>query len=425
MTPAYEFLDATPDFRGLAVAVGVGLLVGLERERRHGNDGIEHVAGIRTFALLAVVGVVSSWLGVVAQAMVLFAVASLAVIAYVRETSGDRGLTTEVAMLAITLLGMLSTPYPEWSAGLGVLVAVLLAAKTTMHRFSRQVLTAGEVRDGLILAAAVLVVLPLLPEKAFGPAELFDLRKLWLLLVALLAIGMLGHVCQRLLGARAGIPLAGFFAGFASSTSATASFGQSVNDGLIDHRTGVGSALLANLASLLMFIGMIGGLAPHLLVASLWPLAATAITLLLSAMALLWRREVATDAERAAVEVSSGAFRLGHAALLALAIFTITVIAGAMNHWFGSAGALSTAMIAALAEVHAAGASIAQLAAADSIGMDRATLGLVMVLAASFLAKGVVSALSGDRRYAWRFCTSLGLALVLAVASLFLPPLSF
>ena len=158
MTPAYEFLDATPDFRGLAVAVGVGLLVGLERERRHGNDGIEHVAGIRTFALLAVVGVVSSWLGVVAQAMVLFAVASLAVIAYVRETSGDRGLTTEVAMLAITLLGMLSTPYPEWSAGLGVLVAVLLAAKTTMHRFSRQVLTAGEVRDGLILAAAVLVV---------------------------------------------------------------------------------------------------------------------------------------------------------------------------------------------------------------------------------------------------------------------------
>ncbi|MCB1566004.1 MAG: MgtC/SapB family protein, partial [Xanthomonadales bacterium] len=145
MTPAYEFLDATPDFRGLAVAVGVGLLVGLERERRHGNDGIEHVAGIRTFALLAVVGVVSSWLGVVAQAMVLFAVASLAVIAYVRETSGDRGLTTEVAMLAITLLGMLSTPYPEWSAGLGVLVAVLLAAKTTMHRFSRQVLTAGEV----------------------------------------------------------------------------------------------------------------------------------------------------------------------------------------------------------------------------------------------------------------------------------------
>ena len=412
----------TPNFVAVAVTVGIGLMIGIERERARSGDDDGHPGGIRTFSLVSLAGLLAAWVGPYMQLAGFLGVTALAVAAHLRSRATDHGLTTEVAMPVTFLLGSLTTQAPAWTAGLGVLVAVLLASKNTMHRFSRQVLTAAEVRDGLILAAAVLVVLPLLPEQPFGPAGLLDLRRLWLLLVALLAIGMLGHVSQRLLGARAGVPLAGFLAGFASSTAATANFGQRVRDGVIDGRIGVASALLANLASLLMFIVIVGGLAPRLLLASAWPLATAATALLVSAQLLLWHqpREPA-DVRRELADVGSGAFRLRHAALLALAIFAITVIAGAMNHWFGAAGAMTTAIIAALAEVHAAAASIAQLAATDSIGMDRAVLGLLLVLAASFVAKGVVAALSGGRLYALRFCSSLGLALLLAGATLALP----
>ena len=413
----------SPGFLAVAVCIGIGLMIGIERERARSGEDDGHPGGIRTFTLIALLGMLSSWLGTAMLLAGFLGVTALAVAAHVRSRSPDLGLTTEVAMPVTFLLGAVTTLQPAWAAGLGVLVAVLLAAKSSMHHFSRKVLTASEVRDGLILAAAVLVVLPLLPEQAFGPADLFDLRRLWLLLVVLLAIGMLGHVCQRLLGARAGIPLAGFLAGFASSTAATASFGQNVRDGVIDCPTGAGSALLANLASLLMFIGIIAGLAPRLLMASLWSLGLAALTLLLVALPMLWRPAPADGKSMGvgAVAGNSGAFQLGHAALLALAIFAITIIAGAMNHWFGSAGALTTAMVAALAEVHAAAASIAQLAAGDSIPMERASLGLVLVLAASFVAKGVVAVISGGPAYAWRFCSGLGLALLLATAGFFLP----
>ncbi|MEZ5484617.1 MAG: DUF4010 domain-containing protein [Lysobacteraceae bacterium] len=414
---------ATPGFLAVAVTFGIGLMIGIERERARSGDDDGHPGGIRTFTLVSLLGLLSNWLGSAMLLAGFLGVTALAVAAHVRSRSPNLGLTTEVAIPATFLLGALTTTQPAWAAGIGVIVAVLLAAKSSMHHFSRQVLTTAEVRDGLILAAAVLVVLPLLPEQAFGPADLFDLRRLWLLLVVLLAIGMLGHVCQRLLGARAGIPLAGFLAGFASSTAATASFGQKVRDGDVDPAAGAGSALLANLASLLMFIGIIGGLAPKLLVASRWSLGMAAASLLVVALSMLRRRGVADEDPQGgnAVAGDSGAFRLGHAALLALAIFAITVVAGAMNHWFGSVGALTTATVAALAEVHAAAASIAQLAAGDSISTGRATQGLVLALAASFVAKGVVAAISGSRAYAWRFCIGLGLALMLAVAGLFLP----
>jgi uncharacterized membrane protein (DUF4010 family) len=98
----------------------------------------------------------------------------LAGLAYWRRPGDDPGLTTETALLSSVLLGGLSVTRPGLSAGLAVVVAVLLSARTPLRRFVRAVLSEDEIMDGLIFAAATLVVLPLLPDKPMGPYDAFN-----------------------------------------------------------------------------------------------------------------------------------------------------------------------------------------------------------------------------------------------------------
>ena len=120
----------------LAVALGIGLLIGAERERRKGEGPSRSPAGIRTFTVASLAGVISFIVG----GEVLLAVATAGVIiltavAYWRAHEDDPGLTTEIALIVTALLGGLSMQQPALAAGLAVTVAVLLAARTRLHRF--------------------------------------------------------------------------------------------------------------------------------------------------------------------------------------------------------------------------------------------------------------------------------------------------
>ena len=99
-------------------------------------------------------------------------------------------------------------------------------AKQPLHVLVREKLSEQELHDGLLLAGAALVVLPLLPDGPVDPWGVLVPSRLWRLVVLILAVGMAGHIALRMVGARWGLPLAGFFAGFASSTAAVAGFGQ-------------------------------------------------------------------------------------------------------------------------------------------------------------------------------------------------------
>ena len=109
---------------------------------------------------------------------------------------------------------------------------MVLATKGGMHRFSRELLSQHELYDALLLAASALVVLPLVPDRAIDPYGVINPAMLWRLVVLVMAIGAIGHIALRLVGARHGLPLAGFFAGFASSTAAVAGFGTRVRQTL-------------------------------------------------------------------------------------------------------------------------------------------------------------------------------------------------
>src|SRR5665811_67612 len=214
-----------------AAAVGIGLLIGAERERRKGEGASRSAAGIRTFMIASLSGGVSLALGGVPLLAIAFlGVAGLCAIGYMRTEEKDPGLTTETALLLTVLLGGFALKEPVTASALAVTVAIALMARTRIHHFIRDVLSEEELTDALIFAAAALVVLPLVPDRYVGP----------------FSAG--GHLAVRLLGPRFGLPLAGLASGFVSSVATIASMGaRARKDPLISRPAAAGAVLSLSL----------------------------------------------------------------------------------------------------------------------------------------------------------------------------------
>lgn len=150
----------------LAIATGTGLLIGAERERRKGCGPQRGAAGVRTFALAAFAGALSSYLKSEALLVAVVAAAALfSAVAYHRRPHKDPGLTTEFALPVTVFLGALTMQNPLLAAGLSVVTTILLAARERLHLTLKNLLSEQEAHDALVFLAATLVILPLAPVR--------------------------------------------------------------------------------------------------------------------------------------------------------------------------------------------------------------------------------------------------------------------
>ena len=401
--------------KGVMTALGIGLLIGAIRERH----SAEPMAGLRTHALVAIVGVVSMQLGMGAYIAAVLAVGALAVAGYMRNDPDDLGLTGEVALLVNVSLAGLAYTDQVLATALGVTAAALLQAKRQLKNLSRNIITEQEIKDGLLLLAAALVVMPLLPTEALDPWGVLRPRTIWKIVVLVMGTGMLGHVALRMVGARWGLAVAGFFAGFASSTAATASFGARVKADSKVLMAASSAAILANLASLLLLLAVVWSASPELLLSLAWPMGAAVLVLVVNAAFGL--RSASGQAE---VEDEGGhnAFKLSHAVLIAAIIGGVSLVAAWVRHTFGDTAAIAAAMLAALTELQAAAVSIAQMNTSGSMPTSYAQWGLIGILTTSGLAKSVLGFVSGGPRYGLRVSTALvGMVLAAATVQWMLP----
>jgi uncharacterized membrane protein (DUF4010 family) len=197
----------------LAVALGVGLLLGVERERRKGEGLDRAAAGVRTFALVAFLGSLSIVIPVPGLPILVGAfVGTIAIVSYARTSSTDPGTTTEVAFMAAYLLGMLTQSAITLAASLGVVITIVLASRDRLHEFVSDMLTEDEFHDALLLGAVALVVLPLVPDVGIGPFQAFNPFTTWRFVVIVMLANSAGYLAQRILGAGVGLPIAGFSA---------------------------------------------------------------------------------------------------------------------------------------------------------------------------------------------------------------------
>ena len=378
----------------LLTALGIGLMIGVVRERTQPPHLLP--AGTRTHALVALLGSIGWLLSPWVFIAVLLAVTALTVTAYHASVKDDPGLTGEIALLITTALGGLAASQPALAGALGVVVAILLQAKAPLQKISREWISEGEIQQILMLAAAALVVMPLLPSQPLDRWGAVSPMTVWRIVVLIMAVGMFGHLAQRILGARWGLAIAGFFAGFASSTAAVTSMGQQARSNGALSVSSAAAALLANLASLLLLMAVVATVSPGLLQATLYAFAGAVAGLLVVTALLLKARN------NGALPEDSGqgkAFSIKQALLIAALIGGVSLLAAWLEEQFGHTGALAAAVIVALAEVHAAAAGVAQLAASGNLPTPVARGGVVAVLAASCLSKGIIAFVAGGVRY--------------------------
>src|SRR5215510_4819934 len=246
--------QATP----LAVALGIGLLLGIERERRKTEGPEREAAGVRTFALVAFLGSLSAAIPIAGIPILVGAfVGVLAVVSYVRSTSADPGITTETALMTAFLLGILTQSALSLAAGLSVVITIVLASREALHHFVARTLTEDEFHDALIFGAIALVVLPLVPNAGIGPFQAFNPFTAWRLVVIVMLANAAGYVAQRALGPGLGLPLAGFFGGFVSSTATIAAMRSRASQGPLV-RPAAAAAVLSNEATIVQLSLVIG-----------------------------------------------------------------------------------------------------------------------------------------------------------------------
>lgn len=410
-------MDGLAHWIPAATAVGIGLLIGLERERKKGEGERRSAVGLRTCAVTALLGQVAMALGgVTLLAALLVCLAALLTAAYLRDRDDDPGITTEVALLLTACLGALCSRDPGMAVALAVVLTAMLALRDPLHHIARRWLSDREARDGLILATAALVILPLLPDRYMGPLQAINPHVIWKFTVLLMAISAVGHLAVRLIGPRQGLAIAGFVSGFASSTATIATMGARARDEpalLLPCATG---AVLSTVATLVqMALILLVAHPPTLAVMSV-PLLAGGLAALLYA-GLFARRNARHDLSGAdpddAPSLSPGSmFNLRLVLLLTLAITAISLLVAGLLHWQGEQGVTLAALLAGFADAHSPAISLSSLAATGHLTPAQATLPLLAALTSNSLSKAFVAWTSGGQGYFWRVVPGLALVLV-------------
>ncbi|UJR85194.1 MgtC/SapB family protein [Sandaracinus amylolyticus] len=393
----------------IGIALVIGLVIGAEREQRM-SEGAHRAAGIRTFAITALLGAIAHALE---QPVVLgvlgAAVGTAAVVSYWLGDRTDPGLTSEIALVLTFALGALAIDRPTTALAVGITTALLLAYRARIHEAVREVLTPAELRDALIVAAAALVVLPLLPAHPVDPWGVLVPFTLWRLVVLILAIHLAAHVAQRMLGPRWGLPIAGLAGGFVSSSATIASMGGKAKDDPPHTSGAIAAAAASTVATFVQMALLVGAASPRLLEQGLWiPLAAGGSAALLYAGLFTLR---SARGEHGGPPPGR-AVDLRGALIFALLVTGVSVGATLVGRQVGALGVVIASTVAAFADAHAAGASVASVHAADQLETTSAIVAVLACLSTNSVTKSVLAYSSGPRGYA--LPVVLGVAIVLA-----------
>ncbi|HSG91365.1 MAG TPA: MgtC/SapB family protein [Pseudomonadales bacterium] len=399
-------LDPAQGFLPLAVALACGLIIGFERgwrqggygARDSGSDAESSPAGIRTFALVALLGGIASRLDLHGEALLLpalvLAVGALLFASYRADTSGDRGLTTEIALLLTLALGALAgAGFMLIAAAAAVVAAMLLGFKEEIHTTVGR-LQRSEVHASLQLLLIAVVVLPLLPDRGMGPFDGLNPRTLGVLVMLIAGIGFVGYFAVRLLGARAGLLLTALFGGLTSSTAVTLGFSR------LARRAPRRSALLG--AGIALACATVG---PRLLLevsavnAALLPsllpgLAALTLVPLAGALWIASRHGDGSDAEVDEALQLQNPLELRQALLFGLVLAAVFVVASSARTLLGDTGVYAVAVLSGIVDVDAIALAMSQQARTDLDGTVAARA-ILLAAISNTLVKATLAAVFG------------------------------
>ena len=349
-------------------ALGLGMLIGLERERTRGKEST--FAGARTFSLVALLGAISVYIGHESGQPWIVGLAFLAVVGlvltayYLTAKGGDIGATTEASILLTFFIGGLCAWGEVGVAGaVAVVTMLLLAVKGWLRNLAKRI-EPSDVEATLKFAIITLIILPLVPDTNYGPPglEVINPYKTWLMVVLIAGLNFVGYILVKVLGREHGFGITGLLGGLVSSTAVTLSFSQRSRS---EPQLAPVLALAILLAWTVMFFRVVVevGVVNFSLAKSLVSGMMLMGTVSLGICILLWRR--GSSAEKAEVEPSNNPFELGDAIKFGGLFAVVIFIASAAQTYFGDTGLYVAGALAGLTDVDAIALSMANLAQQD------------------------------------------------------------
>ncbi len=390
-------------FERLGLALAIGLLIGIERgwHERDAKAG-SRAAGIRTFALVGLLGGIWAALANFVGAIVLgFAAAAFACCFALFEWSEARSSNTNsatgmVAGLITFALGALAVfGATGAAAACAVATALLLAERTALHQFVER-LKWPELRAALILLAMTVILLPVLPDRTVDPWGALNPRELWAMTVAIAALSYAGYICVQLMGERRGLLVGAATAALVSSTAVTLNY-SALPRGDGPSRAAVSAGIAAAWAVSLLRMSAIAVIVAPALLRVLAP-AAIAAALVLSIAAALWyaqSRDVQQREDAALREPFDLALVLRFGLLLAVVVLGYKLAIAN----FGSFGLLPLAAISGTADVDPITLAVAR---SMSAGTSASTAALLILTAGTtnFLTRTAILLYTRDFRFA-------------------------
>lgn len=413
----------SPEIETLALALGVGLIVGLQRE------WVSHkVAGIRSFALISVSGALAGLLvpalggwGVAAGFLAVAAILIQGRVSKCRDDELDPGLTTELAALAVYLVGVFLATGPTAPALVaGGVVAVLLQWKEPIHGFVDRI---GEkdLRAIFQIVLIALVILPVLPDEDYGPYRVLNPFEIWMLVVLICGLSLAGYIGYKFLGPRTGAVVGGVFGGVISSTAATVSYSRRTRHA--PERSPL-AALVLMIASTIVFIrvilevalvapGALWGLAPPLIVMTGW-------MTLISVVLFFWMGSVKSPGESKELDEdpSDLVAAVSFGALYALVLFGVAWA----KEMFGDRGMMVVAVLSGLTDMDAITLSTARFVQEGRVTVETGWRMILVGAMSNLVFKAGVAAVLGAPRLFARLAALFALSMAGGVALLVLWP---
>lgn len=409
-TTMADLINLEPWWR-FGAAILLGALIGIEREFVQQREDSSSFAGIRTFAFISLFGALAAFASqlqgistfLLAYGGFLLLIASNRVAGVLRGRT--TGMTTEVVAILTPLLGALVI----WdrvavAAALSVIAALMLSLKPSLHQIARR-MSNEDLRATLQFGLISLVILPLLPNMAFGPLGAINPFEIWLLVILVSGISFLGYLLMKFGAPTSGTGLAGLFGGLVSSTATTVSFAsRSKENPSYGNLAGL-AVILASLVSFPRIVIEVLAVHPPLIGSLALPLG----LMVLSGSGLAyrhWRRETRRAANDAvdALEVTNP-LRLQSALLFAL-VFTIVLVAVKYaNLYFGNAGLYVAGALSGLTGVDSISLSAAGLTADGELERTAAATAILLATFVNLLLKlGLAHLLGGAelRRVVYR-----------------------
>lgn len=402
-------------FYTLAVALAIGLLIGIERgwKKREFIEGTR-IAGVRTFGLIGLLGGVTALLSQLLNAFVFGTVfiglAVVLVSAYVvtLKKNPDVGITTLIAALLTFILGALAVMDQVMLAAISaVVMTLLLGYKPVLHRWVNA-LEGKELRAGITLLLLSVVLLPILPDQGYGPWKVLNPYVIGWMVVLIVLISFVGYFAIKIGGAKRGVAFTGLFGGVTASTAVTLRFSQLARKD-VHMSTMLSVGVLLACGTMLPRMLFVAGVLNLNLVALLW-FPALMMALLVYAPALwFWRTQTEKNIDTSSVLSNPLDLKvaLAFGALLAL----IMLLGAFLKQTYGESGVLALAAASGIFDVDAITLSLARMSQ-ESLALNIAVTGIVIAAASNNFVKATMASFIGGKDMA------LKVSLPLVVSSL-------